>query len=214
MSSILDDPNFVRIITEFDNESCSCIFRISDLNGFKNISEALDSMPEARVMLSEAAALIEQAQDKMDLLTEHLIKVDNTEYFEDKYFSNMGWIMLARKLDADIASPIAEVMLYINQRTNNDKRCASALHKLVRQGLVQRRRLSIPSLIERKYVETFETCLSLTEKGMELLSSDSFIYNSSYGSGTEPVTKKQNNVVSLLDRRKDVKANTEGGTHL
>lgn len=205
MPCILDDERINMLLDNIENDSSQCVFRLSDLSSFQEMVDIAEVEPELFQRLEAARKKLDEFQNEMDAFRSCIIQRDDTEYFEDGGLSNMGWIMVSRFLRNGIAVPSFALLDYMLTRTKNDERVNGAITRLLRQGLIERRRLLVPQLSGIHTSERIETCYCLTDKGLQLCEDDSFIYTPSYTDGKKMANLNVNNVLKFPEKQSEQK---------
>lgn len=195
MPCLLDDERLAMLLENLENDSTHCMFRLSDLVASEDFEELAQASPEIKAFVEAAQENLEAFQDRLQDLELSVIELDDTEYFEDGGFSNMGWVMLSRYLRSGIQVPLVTLEQYLIKRTKGDPRVRGALTRLLRQDLVKRSRLLVPRVDGFYTSETIETCISLTDKGREACDDDRFVYKPTMTDGKKMCNLNTDNVI-------------------
>ncbi len=201
MSCILDDPNYRATMSDFDNDSNSCLWLLLDLQMNERFLELMKKDSKVSAGVKEALVAVEIAQEKIRKMEREIAEKDDTVYYDGDHLSNMGWVMASNKLELEVAYPSPQMMEYLEQRTGDPDKAVSAIDHLIKQKLISKRQVPVTGIVDGVHKESVETCVYLTEEGRALVGDSTFVYSSSYNNVADPDVKLAK-VINFKDRVK------------
>jgi hypothetical protein len=165
----------------FSRSNARSVFCVKTLKANVDFSELLKKDDVLREKVDDVIEALNIVRRKVDEMEARVSEKDATLYFDGKLFSNMGWNMVAGRLDGSDGALNSQDSLieYIATRTKESESFVrTAIFRLFKQGLLERRRISIKA--DGEGSDRFITCVILTEVGFKLFDSGTFIYTADF----------------------------------